>query len=108
MKKKILVGAAHADDEVLGCGGTITKHARDGDEVAVIFMTDGVSSRNDLNQSAERRAKASKNALTLMGVTETCCFDLPDNAMDSIPLLEIVKRIENFAKTCEETLMVCL
>ena len=31
--KRILVIAAHPDDEVLGCGGTLALHARAGEEV---------------------------------------------------------------------------
>ena len=45
IKNKILVIAAHPDDELLGCGGTILKHVDNNDDVYVIFMTDGVSAR---------------------------------------------------------------
>ena len=31
--KKILVIAAHPDDEVLGCGGTLLKHATNNDKI---------------------------------------------------------------------------
>jgi LmbE family N-acetylglucosaminyl deacetylase len=41
MKKKILVIAVHPDDEVLGCGGTIFKHRRQGDDVKVLFISGG-------------------------------------------------------------------
>ena len=45
MAKSILVIAAHPDDEVLGCGGTIARHVAEGDAVYVLFMTDGVGAR---------------------------------------------------------------
>ena len=44
MRSKILIVAAHSDDEVLGCGGTIAKLAMLGHKVGVVFMTNGVSS----------------------------------------------------------------
>ena len=45
MKKKILVIAAHTDDEALGCGGTLLKYQKLGYEINSLFFTDGVSSR---------------------------------------------------------------
>ena len=46
MKKNILVVVAHADDEVVGGGGTIAYHAHCGDNVSVAIMADGVTSRS--------------------------------------------------------------
>lgn len=40
----ILIIAAHPDDEVLGCGATIAKHVKNGDNVKVLFLADGYSS----------------------------------------------------------------
>ena len=44
-KERILVVVAHPDDEVLGCGGAIAGHRKRGDEVSVLIMADGVTSR---------------------------------------------------------------
>ena len=43
--KKIFIVAAHPDDEVLGCGGTILKHKKNGDKIFVLFVSEGVSAR---------------------------------------------------------------
>ena len=43
--KNILVFAAHPDDEVLGCSGTVAKLISQGNKVKAVFFTNGVSSR---------------------------------------------------------------
>lgn len=95
MSNTILVVVAHADDEVLGCGGTIARHVAEGDAVHVVFMADGVSSRA-MNDSAElqRRNQARDAALRILGVTNSYALDFPDNRMDSVPLLDVVKALE--------------
>jgi LmbE family N-acetylglucosaminyl deacetylase len=99
MKKKILVIAAHADDEVLGCGGTIAKHSASGDAVYALFMTDGVAARTIHSSDAvmERRTAAIE-AAKILGLTESIQLDFPDNRMDSVPLLEIVKAVEGVVR----------
>lgn len=94
MGKSVLVVAAHADDEVLGCGATIKKHADSGDQVTVIFMTDGVGSRLADSSQISQRNQAKEKALQVLGVGNSYQYDFPENAMDSIPLLEVVQAIE--------------
>jgi len=97
MKEKILVIAAHSDDEALGCGGSIAKHCAKGHDVAVLFMTDGVGSRQGTGDAeARQRNDASKRALEILGCTTFERFDFPDNALDSVPLLTVTKKIEEF------------
>lgn len=91
--KNVLVVVAHADDEILGCGGTIARHVDNGDQVTVMFIADGVSSRGD-NKGMKKRHDASHRACELVGVTSTVYLNLPDNQLDSIPLLKIVQQIE--------------
>ena len=45
--KKILVIAAHPDDEVLDCGGALVKHKNFKDEISLVFLSDGFTSRKD-------------------------------------------------------------
>jgi len=91
----ILVLAAHPDDEVLGCGGTIARHAVNGDAVHVALMAKGLYSRGE--PTAEDVAglqKAAKRANALLGTASLKQFDFPDNRMDTVPLLDLTKTVE--------------
>lgn len=95
----VLVVAAHPDDEVLGCGGTIAAHARRGDEVCVLLLAEGVTSRHARTSAAARRELArlhagAGKANRLLGVRKLILQKFPDNRMDSVPLLEVVRAIE--------------
>ena len=98
MKRTILVIAAHSDDETLGCGGTISLLADAGATVHVAFMADGVSSRSeskgDLNELSVR-CSAARKACDILGVQDIFFGDFPDNRMDTIALLDIVKTVES-------------
>jgi len=94
MNKTILVIAAHSDDEALGCSGTIAKHIKQGDRVHLLFMTDGVGSRNVKNKEIKKRRRAEKKSASILGVSSIQNFDFPDNEMDAVPLLNIVKSVE--------------
>ncbi|MCP4668346.1 MAG: PIG-L family deacetylase [Deltaproteobacteria bacterium] len=95
----ILVVAAHPDDEVLGCGGTIARLAREGHDVHILILGEGITSRYDSlafrekEQVADLRARSQK-AIQLLGAKDVFYFDYPDNRFDTIPLLEIVKTLE--------------
>jgi LmbE family N-acetylglucosaminyl deacetylase len=94
-QQTVLVIAAHPDDEVLGCGGTIAWHAARGDQVHVAIMAQGLFSRGtpaEAEQAALR--SACKNANAILGVASLECFDLPDNRLDSLDLLDIVQQVE--------------
>jgi len=96
MSKKILVVAAHPDDEVLGCSGTIARHVSDGDKVYMVFMSDGVTSRTGQeSKEIELRKQAAKDAGNILGIVDSPRFlGFPDNRMDTLALLDIVQTLE--------------
>ncbi len=95
MKNKVLVVVAHPDDEVLGAGGTILKHAKNGDWVGILILGDGVTSRDASYESEIRkRAAQARKAAKTLGAKKIILGSLPDNKFDSVPLLEIVKKVE--------------
>jgi LmbE family N-acetylglucosaminyl deacetylase len=100
MKKKILIIAAHPDDEVLGCGGTIARLAEEGNEVYSLIMGEGVTARDEKCNLRKRRREIlvrkqqMKTAGKILGIKKSFSYNLPDNRFDSIPLIDIVKKIE--------------
>ena len=99
--KNVLVVAAHPDDEVLGCGGTIARHAMNGEKCYVLIMAEGITSRDDTrnpdfrnNEIAELRKQA-QHAAHILGISCVEFDSFPDNRMDSVDLLDVVKKIEN-------------
>ncbi len=98
MNQSVLIIAAHPDDEVLGCGGTIAKLAKQGASVRVAFLADGVSSRarNETaqNEKLSERRLAARKANELLGAKSVSFGDFPDNRMDTLALLDVVKVVE--------------
>ena len=87
--RRILVVGAHPDDEVLGAGGTIARHVQEGDEVCVLILTDGVTSHH--NEIAMQKA-AARSACRMLGA-DVWFVDLPDQRLDGMPLLEVIRPI---------------
>lgn len=104
MQRSILVVAAHPDDEVLGCGGTLAKHAAQGSTISVAFMSDGVASRRGdpaLHQvQLDARRAAARQAAAILGVQNVTFGEFPDNRMDSIALLDITRSVEDAIAKC--------
>jgi LmbE family N-acetylglucosaminyl deacetylase len=91
---RILAVVAHPDDEVLGCGGTLARHAERGDDVRILILADGVTSRGNDDAQRQGRRKAARAAAAELGARDVKLLDFPDNRLDGQPLLDVVQAIE--------------
>ncbi len=97
--KKILIIAAHPDDEVLGCFGTISKLIEQGNEAYTLILGEGKTSRvfnrNEIdNKEFEILEDEALKANQSIGIKELFREKFPDNRFDNVPLLDIIKSIE--------------
>jgi len=100
MTKSILVVAAHPDDEVIGCGGVIARHADFGDSVHLLIIAEGITSREHQRNRSHSHNElrdiglAAKKAAQILGATSIELLDYPDNRLDSVDRLDLIKSIE--------------
>jgi LmbE family N-acetylglucosaminyl deacetylase len=103
MPRTVLVIAAHPDDEVLGCGGTAARLAREGDHVYLAILGEGITSRYEERAQADRKllddlhGKSSQVA-RLLGAKDLFMVNLPDNRFDTVPLLDVIKHVEDLVQ----------
>ena len=96
MKNKILIIAAHPDDEVLGCGGMAAKQSKLGDEIYCLIMGEGENSRSEQAEKLkiEKLQQDGRAAAAVLGFKEVVFLNFPDNSFDTVSLLSITKKIE--------------
>jgi LmbE family N-acetylglucosaminyl deacetylase len=102
---KVLIVAAHPDDEVLGCGATAARLVRERHQVNIAILAEGITSRSLTREEADAvqvetlRGHARKAAKAL-GVEESLLslHGLPDNRLDTVPLLDVVKIVEEIVQ----------
>jgi N-acetylglucosamine malate deacetylase 1 len=95
-----LTVAAHPDDEVLGCGGTMARLVEEGWQVHVLILAEGATSRAAVRDRAGHAvelcnlAHAAQAAATALGIAGVRLLAFPDNRMDHVELLDVVKVVE--------------
>lgn len=99
----VLVVAAHPDDEVLGCGGTIARLAQEGKDVTIAILGEGITSRYQDRSKADQELvealqKRSQQVADLLGAKNLFTYDLPDNRFDTVPLLDVIKIVEDLVE----------
>jgi len=107
-----LVIAAHPDDEVLGAGGSMVKWAKSGSKVNVLIMAEGATSRHDnrdrnlCKNNLNLLNDAALEAAKILGIEYVELMDFPDNRMDSLNLIDIIKPIEKKIKELKPNVVV--
>lgn len=99
MKNIVLAVGAHPDDEVLGPGGTLAKHASSGDEVHVLIVTEGTTQQYTDAGIIEEKKAAAKRCATTLGVEEVHFADLPDMRLDNVSHVEVNAAIEDVVES---------
>jgi len=98
--KRVLVVAAHPDDEILGVGATVAKHTAQGDEVYALILGEGQTSRGEHRADISRNVvdelhNNTRESAAKVGYREVYFADFPDNRFDQTDLLDIVKKVEH-------------
>ena len=112
---RILVVAAHPDDEVLGCGGTLCRAIDNKVKIKVLFLGEGISARFQLGQydsdefieQTRKRRKGATRALHELGITDFVFGTRYCTQFDTLPLLSIVKEIEDAIEEFQPTILFC-
>jgi LmbE family N-acetylglucosaminyl deacetylase len=109
----VLVVAAHPDDEVLGCGGTIAGMADAGRPVHIALLADGVGARfgadaatANSGEQVARRRDAAHLAAQILGAKSVTFGDFPDNRLDSVDLLDLARTVEELIERMRPTTVV--
>ena len=101
--EKILVVAAHPDDELLGLGGTIRRLADSGKEIHAVILAEGITSRTETRDEADRNKlkelrEDAQKAASVVGYNSIEFHDFPDNRMDEADLLDIIKVVSKYVE----------
>lgn len=81
---RVLVLAAHPDDEAIGCGGALVLHHQQGDRIKVLFVTDGAGFDEGNKRLVRVRRSEARQAARIIGVDELEFWDYPDGRLSSM------------------------
>lgn len=103
--KRILVVAAHPDDELLGCGGTIALHTRAEDHVTAVMVCEGESLRYGEGGVGQR--SHTERAAQKVGIKDVRLLGFPDQRLDTVTLTEIITPLEQIVREVRPSIVYC-
>jgi LmbE family N-acetylglucosaminyl deacetylase len=104
---RVVVIAPHADDEILGCGASIAKHVRKGDEVTIIIATNAHIGAPEVatEQGILNVRKEARESHSFLGVKETIFYDFPAPALNAFPEYKISLTFSEILKNVRPTIL---
>jgi methionyl-tRNA formyltransferase/LmbE family N-acetylglucosaminyl deacetylase len=105
MHQRVLCVVAHPDDETLGVGGTLAMHADAGSEVTVVIMSEGEEEKLAHTPRCGTRRECALAAAEALGLTAVEFHDFPDQRLDSVPFIELIKTVEAAISTHRPTVV---
>lgn len=101
MEKRLLVIAAHPDDEVLGCGATVALKVKQGWQANLIILSGGVGGRyhssavqdGEVGAAVDLLRQESERATKTIGFTQVVRHEFPDNRFDTVGRMDIAQAI---------------
>lgn len=104
---KIAVISAHPDDEILGVGGTLLKHKKNGDEILWIIVTDVFEKNGFTEERVNSRHLEVKRVSQEMGFSKTIQLDFPTMSLSSESLNELIPQISKEFMSFEPEVIYC-
>lgn len=99
--KKIIVFAPHPDDDLIGCGGSIAKHIKQGNDVTIVYMTSGEagSLKYSKQELAKIRETEAKKAIEIIAVNDLVFLKNPDGYLEYgkknlTKIIELIRKIK--------------
>lgn len=105
MSKNVLVIAAHPDDELLGCGGTLALHARAGDHITAVIACEGESLR--YGKAGVGQREHTRRAAQILGIKDVQMLDFADQRLDTLTLTDLITPLEQVVRDLRPQVVYC-
>ena len=106
--KNIIIISAHPDDEILGAGGTILKHIKQGDNVYWLITTNILNLKNSSQDQILKRNKEIEAIKNKVGFKKLFILDYPAANLSSSSLISMVPKISDVFNEVKPEIVYCV